>query len=89
MACRVFAADDVAEAFAACRSITIPTQLRSLIRADGRDLIGRFRRLAPRRRPVPIQLWGIRRAGITAALVASLAAVVAVLYAYARAAGLL
>jgi tRNA A-37 threonylcarbamoyl transferase component Bud32/membrane-associated phospholipid phosphatase len=32
-ALRVFAAEDVAEAFAACRSITVPTQLRSLIRA--------------------------------------------------------
>jgi tRNA A-37 threonylcarbamoyl transferase component Bud32 len=88
-ACRVFAADDVAEAFAACRSITIPTQLRSLIRADGRDLIGRFRRLAPQRRPVPIQLWDLRRAGITAGLIASLAAVVAVLYAVVKMAGLL
>jgi tRNA A-37 threonylcarbamoyl transferase component Bud32/membrane-associated phospholipid phosphatase len=88
-ACRVFAADDVAEAFAACRSITIPTQLRSLIRADGRDLIGRFRRLAPKRRPVPIQLWDLRRAGITIGLIASLAAVVAVLYAFVKMAGLL
>jgi tRNA A-37 threonylcarbamoyl transferase component Bud32/membrane-associated phospholipid phosphatase len=88
-ACRVFAADDVAEAFAACRSITIPTQLRSLIRADGRDLIGRFRRLAPKRRPVPIQLWDLRRAGITVGLIASLAAVVAVLYAFVKMAGLL
>jgi tRNA A-37 threonylcarbamoyl transferase component Bud32 len=88
-ACRVFAADDVAEAFAACRSITIPTQLRSLIRADGRDLIGRFRQLAPRRRPVPIQLWDLRRAGITAGLIASLGAVVAVLYAFVKMAGLL
>jgi tRNA A-37 threonylcarbamoyl transferase component Bud32/membrane-associated phospholipid phosphatase len=88
-ACRVFAADDVAEAFAACRSITIPTQLRSLIRADGRDLIGRFRRLAPKRRPVPIQLWDLRRAEITAGLIASLVAVVAVLYAFVKMAGLL
>jgi tRNA A-37 threonylcarbamoyl transferase component Bud32/membrane-associated phospholipid phosphatase len=88
-ACRVFAADDVAEAFAACRSITIPTQLRSLIRADARDLIGRFRRLAPKRRPVPIQLWDLRRAGITVGLIVSLAAVVAVLYAFVKMAGLL
>ena len=88
-ACRVFAAGDVAEAFAACRSITIPTQLRSLIRADGRDLIGRFRQLAPKRRPVPIQLWDLRRAGITVGLIASLAAVVAVLYAFVKMAGLL
>jgi tRNA A-37 threonylcarbamoyl transferase component Bud32 len=88
-ALRVFAADDVAEAFAACRSITIPTQLRSLIRADGRDLIGWFRRLAPNRNPVRIQLWGIRRAGVTAALIGSLAAAVALLTAYVRVAGLL
>jgi tRNA A-37 threonylcarbamoyl transferase component Bud32/membrane-associated phospholipid phosphatase len=88
-AVQVFAADDVAEAFAACRSITIPSQLRALIGADGRDMIGRFRQLAPKRRPVPIQLWDVRRAGITAGLIASLAVVVAVLYAYVRMAGLL
>ena len=86
---RIFAAEDVAEAFAACRSITVPTQLRSLIRADGRDLIGRFRQLAPQRTPVPIQLWNVRRAGVTAALVASLALAVAVFAAYMRVAGLL
>jgi tRNA A-37 threonylcarbamoyl transferase component Bud32 len=88
-ALRIFAADDVAEAFAASRSITIPSQLRSLIRADGRNLIGRFRQLAPRRRPVPIQLWDIRRVEITAGLLASLALAVAVLAVYVRMAGLL
>ena len=39
-AIRMFAPDDVAEAFAASRSVTIPTQLRARLRADGRDLIG-------------------------------------------------
>lgn len=77
-ALRVFAAEDVAEAFAASRSITIPGQLRSMLRADRRDLIGQFRRLAPQRHPVPIQLWGIRRAAVTAGLLAALAAAVAV-----------
>jgi hypothetical protein len=43
----------------------------------------------PKRRPVPIQLWDLRRAGITAGLIASLAAVVAVLYAFVKMAGLL
>jgi tRNA A-37 threonylcarbamoyl transferase component Bud32/membrane-associated phospholipid phosphatase len=85
----VFAADDLAEAFAACRSITIPTQLRSLMRADGRDLVGRFRQLAPKRSPVPVQLWDIRRAGVTAGLIASLAVAVAVFVGYVRVAGLL
>jgi tRNA A-37 threonylcarbamoyl transferase component Bud32/membrane-associated phospholipid phosphatase len=88
-ALRVFAAEDVAEAFAASRSITIPTQLRSLIRADGRDLIGRFRQLAPARRPVPIQLWDVRRVEVTAGLIASLALALAVLAAYVRVVGLL
>jgi len=88
-ALKVFAAEDVAEAFAACRSITVPTQLRSLIRADGRDLIGRFRQLAPQRSPVPIQLWTIRRAGVTVGLIASLAVAVAAIAAYVRGAGLL
>ena len=88
-AVRIFAADDVAEAFAACRSVTIPTQLRALIHADGRDLTGSFRRLAPAKRPVPIQLWDIRRVGLTAGLMTALAAAVAVFAAYARVVGLL
>ena len=87
--CGVFAADDVAEAFAASRSITIPSQLRSLIRADGRDLIRRFRQLAPKRRPIPVQLWDIRRAGVTAGLITVLAAAVARTAATVRVAGLL
>src|SRR6266568_1159345 len=88
-ALNLFAADDVAEAFAACRSITVPSQLRSLIRADGRHLTGRFRQLAPARRPVPIQLWDIRRAAATAALVAALAAAVILSGIYLKVAGLL
>jgi tRNA A-37 threonylcarbamoyl transferase component Bud32 len=85
----IFAADDVAEAFAACRSITIPSQLRSLIRADGRDLTECFRRLAPARRPVPVQLWDIRRAEVTAGLIAALGAAVFLLGIYLKVAGLL
>jgi tRNA A-37 threonylcarbamoyl transferase component Bud32/membrane-associated phospholipid phosphatase len=89
LALEVFTAEDVAEAFAACRSITVPTQLRSLIRTDGRDLIRRFRQLAPSRRPVPIQLWTIRRAGLTVGLIASLAVAIAAFALYVRGAGLL
>jgi len=88
-ALHVFAADDVAEAFAACRSITVPSQLRSLTRADGRDLIGCFRRLAPVRRPVPVQLWDIRRVAITAGLLAMIVAAVALGGIYLEVAGLL
>ncbi len=88
-ALNVFAADDVAEAFAACRSVTIPSQLRSLMRADGRDLTSRFRQLAPARRPVPVQLWDIHRVGITAALLTALVTAVALLGASLRMGGLL
>ena len=88
-ALNIFAADDVAEAFAACRSITVPSQSRSLIRTDGRDLIRRFRQLTPPRRPIPVQLWGIKRAAITAGLLAALAAAVALFGIYLRVAGLL
>jgi tRNA A-37 threonylcarbamoyl transferase component Bud32 len=88
-ALRVFAAVDVAEAFAASRGITIPTQLRALLRADGRDLAGCFRRLAPERHAVPIQLWNTRRVAVTAALAASLACAIALVVVYVRVAGLL
>ena len=88
-ALRQFAPDDIAEAFAASRSITIPTQLRARLRADGRDLLGAFRRLAPERKPVPIQVWGFRRVGVTAGVVALVAFAVALSVVYVRTAGLL
>jgi serine/threonine protein kinase len=85
----VFAVDDVAEAFAACRSVTVPSQLRSMIRADGRDLIGCFRRLAPAQRTVPVQLWDVRRVAITAGLLAMIAVAVVLIGVYLKVAGLL
>jgi tRNA A-37 threonylcarbamoyl transferase component Bud32/membrane-associated phospholipid phosphatase len=88
-ALNVFAAEDVAEAFAACRSITIPGQLRSLMREDGRHLTGRFRQLAPARRPIPVQLWDVRRAAVTAGLIAALGAAVVLFAIYLEVAGLL
>ena len=84
-----FAPEDVAEAFAASRSITVPTQLRARLKADGRDLPAAFRALAPRRRPVPIQLWGFRRALVTLGVVAGAVVTVAAMVAYARVANLL
>jgi hypothetical protein len=58
------------------------------MRADGRHLTGRFRQLAPAR-PVPVQLWDVRRAAITAGLLAALAAAVALFSIYLKVAGLL
>ena len=84
-----FAADDIAEAFAASRSITVPSQLRTRLREDGRDLIGLFRNLAPRREPVPVQLWSVRRVGVTLGVLVLLVLVWSLLAAYVRVAGLL
>jgi membrane-associated phospholipid phosphatase/tRNA A-37 threonylcarbamoyl transferase component Bud32 len=56
-----FTPDDVAEAFAVTGSVTVPSELRRRITADGRDLMGRFRALAPPARRVPVQRWSVRR----------------------------
>ena len=46
----------------------MPSQLRRLLRAQGRDLHADFLRLLPYRLPpVPIQRWTWRRVGLTAA----------------------
>ena len=72
----LFSPEEIAEAFAATRGITVPSQLRAEIRKDGRDLVGAFRALAPARAPIRIQRWSIRRLGVTAGvfLVAAIAA---------------
>jgi len=85
----IFAPDDVAEAFAASRSVTIPSQLRTRLRADGRDLIGQFRALAPDRPRVAIQLWTWRRVVVTGGVVLGVGLAAVALVAYARLAGLL
>lgn len=56
-----FTPDDIAEAFAATRSITVPSQLRQKMNEDGRDLIASFRQMAPPREPIKIQQWTWRR----------------------------
>lgn len=63
-----FTEADVAEAFAATRGVTSPTQLRGLLRARGGDLIAEFRSLAPPRPPIPIQRWSLRRLGLMTAV---------------------
>ncbi|MDQ4071180.1 MAG: hypothetical protein M3203_17175 [Actinomycetota bacterium] len=88
-ALRYFAPEDIAEAFAASRSITIPTQLRAGLRQDGRDLLRAFCALAPERQPVPIQVWSVRRVGLSLAVLALSAVAVALLVVYLDVAGLL
>ena len=76
-ALRYFTPDDLAEAFAATKGLTVPTQLQAVLKADGRDLIGEFRALAPARDPIPIQRWSMRRIGLAVAVVAGVIAVIA------------
>jgi tRNA A-37 threonylcarbamoyl transferase component Bud32/membrane-associated phospholipid phosphatase len=73
-----FSEDEIAEAFAAARGVTLPSQLRADVRRDGRELLERFRQLAPDREPVAIQRWSWRRIGLTVwvtLVVAALAAI--------------
>ncbi|WP_345771915.1 phosphatase PAP2 family protein [Geodermatophilus sabuli] len=61
-----FSDEELAEAFAATRGLTMPSQLRRCLRADARDLHGDFLRLLPYRLPpVRIQRWSWRRAGLS------------------------
>src|SRR5664279_3468219 len=57
-----FTVDEIAEAFAATRGLTMPSQLRRLMRAQGRDLHVEFKRLLPIQiSPIAIQRWSWRR----------------------------
>jgi serine/threonine protein kinase len=61
-----FTVDEIAEAFAATRGLTMPSQLRHLMRAQGRDLHAEFRALLPYQLPpIAIQRWSWRRAALS------------------------
>jgi membrane-associated phospholipid phosphatase len=64
LAVHQFSPDDIAEAFAATKGITIPSQSQRWLqqeRKDGRDILATFRELAPDREPIAIQRWSTRR----------------------------
>jgi membrane-associated phospholipid phosphatase len=67
-ALRCFTPDEIGEAFAAARGIASPTQLRVVMKHDGRDLLAQFRAMAPQRRPISLQRWSIRRVLLALAL---------------------
>jgi hypothetical protein len=67
-----FSPDEIAEAFAAAHGIASPTQLRAMLKQDGRDLVNQFRRLAPQREPISLQRWGPRRIILMVALLGGL-----------------
>ena len=68
-AVRLFTPDEIAEAFSATRGVASPTQLRSMMKEDGRDLMVEFQALAPQRPPMKIQRWSVRRVLLTLGVV--------------------
>ena len=73
-ALRQFRVEEVTEGFAAARGLALPSQLRHLLRAQGRDLHADFTRLLPTPpQPVSIQRWSARRVGLLALIVALVA----------------
>jgi serine/threonine protein kinase len=65
-----FTPEDLSEAFAATRGVASPTQLRQSMKQDGRDLLARFRELAPERKPIAIQRWSFRRVALIVGAIA-------------------
>jgi membrane-associated phospholipid phosphatase/tRNA A-37 threonylcarbamoyl transferase component Bud32 len=62
---QLFTVEEITEAFAATRGLTMPSQLRHMLREKGRDVHGEFLDLLPERpRPISIQRWSLRRIGL-------------------------
>jgi tRNA A-37 threonylcarbamoyl transferase component Bud32 len=69
-----FSVEEISEGFAAARGLALPSQLRRMLKAQGRDLHAEFIRLLPTRpRPVSIQRWSARRIGLLALMAVVLA----------------
>jgi len=67
---RQFSVAEITEAFAATRGLTMPSQLRQMMRQQGRDLHAEFVALLPERpHPIRIQRWTLRRLALIVGLV--------------------
>ena len=71
-----FTPEELAEAFAATRGVASPTQLRTSMKRDPRDLLAEFRALAPPRPPIALQRWGARRVALAGLMLVALVAAV-------------
>jgi hypothetical protein len=67
-ALRYFTPDEIGEAFASAQGMAIPTELQRYLKEDDRNLIARFRELAPPYPKISIQRWSFRRIGLIAAV---------------------
>jgi hypothetical protein len=65
-----FSVAEITEAFAATRGLTMPSQLRRMMRQQGHDLQAEFVALLPERpHPIRIQRWTVRRVALIVGLV--------------------
>jgi hypothetical protein len=70
-ALRFFTEEEVSEGFAAAHGLALPSQLRQMLRARGRNLHAEFVRLLPAPpQPIRIQRWSARRVWLWAAILA-------------------
>jgi tRNA A-37 threonylcarbamoyl transferase component Bud32/membrane-associated phospholipid phosphatase len=68
---QLFSVEEITEGFAAARGLALPSQLRHMLRAQGRDLHAEFIRLLPSPpQPIRVQRWSARRIGLWAAILA-------------------
>jgi tRNA A-37 threonylcarbamoyl transferase component Bud32 len=73
-ALRQFSVEEISEGFAAARGLALPSQLRRMLRAQGRDLHAEFIKLLPSPpQPIRIQRWSARRIGLLALVAVLLA----------------
>ena len=71
-----FTVGEISEAFAAARGLALPSQLRKMMRAQGRNLHGEFVRLLPEApRPIGVQRWSTRRIALSSCPLALIPAV--------------
>jgi hypothetical protein len=64
-ALQYFTVQEITEGFAAARGLALPSQLRHLLRAQGRNLHAEFIRLLPSPpQPIRVQRWSVRRIGL-------------------------
>src|SRR5215207_5178831 len=70
-ALQYFTVQEITEGFAAAHGLALPSQLRHLLRAQGRNLHAEFIRLLPSPpRPIRVQRWSARRIGLWALILA-------------------
>jgi hypothetical protein len=70
---RQFSVEEITEGFAAARGLALPSQLRRMLKTQGRDLHAEFIKLLPTPpQPIRVQRWSARRVGLWATIVAVL-----------------